>query len=281
MDANSIKPPTLETRPDAQKLKPIVGTLKPAKFISKDEPDQAGINCEKYLKQQTVGKKQTFKNHNVLNDTDKKDTELDYHIIGSGSSGNCVRIENVMIDIGLPYKYIKDDLYKTDIILITHCHSDHIKDNVFNRIRKEFPDIQIVGNHQVASRYELNYICNENTPFCIKGIEFLPFLGKHNVLCYGYIWKAKGYDIIYCTDSSDFDNSPDDMKYDYLFLESNHDQKKLAAIQKSGMYRKYGYNAYESGLRHCSTQRCMAFYYEHRKSKDSVLIELHKSERFY
>ena len=143
----------------------------------------------------------------------EKNQGLDYHIIGSGSSGNCVRIENVMIDIGLPYKHIKEDLYKTDVILITHTHTDHIKQTVFNRIRKEFPDITIVGNHQVATEYDVDFICYEGTPFEVKGIEFTPFLGKHNVLCYGYIWQDKGYDIIYCTDSSDFDNSPDDSRY--------------------------------------------------------------------
>lgn len=207
--------------------------------------------------------------------------EIDYHIIGSGSSGNCVRIENIMIDIGLPYKHIKEDLYDTDIILITHTHYDHIKDSVYRTIRKEFPNIKIAGNHEVAAKYDIDFICNEDTPFKMNEYTITPFRGKHNVLCYGYIWTVKGKDIIYCTDSSDFENSPQDKKYDYLFLESNHDHNKLMAISRQNQYKKYGYNAYQAGVRHCSTQKCLSFYYRHRKSKDSKLIELHKSDRFY
>ncbi len=37
--------------------------------------------------------------------------KLNYEILGSGSSGNCVVIEDMMVDIGLPYERIKENLY--------------------------------------------------------------------------------------------------------------------------------------------------------------------------
>jgi hypothetical protein len=41
------------------------------------------------------------------------------------------------------------------------------------------------------------------------------------------------------------------------------------------------YSPYLSGKRHLSTQQAKAFWYMHRRSADSELIELHKSARFY
>lgn len=67
-------------------------------------------------------------------------------------------------------------------------------------------------------------------------------------------------------------------QYDYFFIESNHDDKKLEAIRKQA---NRGYDPFISGKRHLSTKDCKTFYYTHRRSKDSRLIELHKSERFY
>lgn len=207
---------------------------------------------------------------------------LDYKIIGSGSSGNCIVIENVMIDCGLPFISIKESLYDIDVLLITHKHSDHIKDSTYNRIRKEFPNIITIANYEVAYKYDVDMICNEGVPVEAAGYIFLPFRGEHgDVLSYGYCWEYDDQKIIYATDMNNFDNAPD-IKFDYLFLESNHDEHKINAIESyyKGK-KKYGYDVYASAHRHCSTQKCLGYYYAHRKNKDSKLIELHKSSRFY
>lgn len=204
--------------------------------------------------------------------------ELEYTIIGSGSSGNCVVIENIMVDCGLPYKKIADYLYDIDYLLLTHIHSDHINSKTFNRIREEFPNITVIGNYEVAYLYDIDIICNANVPVEIDLYKFIPFEGEHNVLVYGYTWQRKGFEIIYATDMNNFENAPD-QKYDYLFLESNHDEKKLNAV--AGKTRQYGYDVFRAGKRHCSTQKCLGYYYAHRRNKNSQLIELHKSKRFY
>lgn len=205
--------------------------------------------------------------------------ELDYSIISSGSDGNCVRIGQTMIDIGVPYKHIKDELYLVKTLLITHKHTDHVRKATYERMRREFPDIEVVANWEVASLYDVDIICNEGFPIEVNGITYTPFRGNHNALCYGYTWNEEGYDIIYATDMRDFSGAPQDKKYDYMFLESNHDKHKLNAVLTSN--KKYGYDVYGAGIMHCSTQDCLAFYYMNRRSKDSELIELHKSSRFY
>lgn len=49
---------------------------------------------------------------------------MEYEILASGSSGNCVIINEIIaIDMGIPYRKLKD-YYKTiRLVLLTHVHS--------------------------------------------------------------------------------------------------------------------------------------------------------------
>lgn len=204
--------------------------------------------------------------------------ELDYHIIGTGSSGNAVRIENIMFDCGVPFSHMKEDLYKVDTLLITHSHSDHIKPATLERIRKEFPGITVFGNADVAYQYDVDMVVGSK-PFSLrKRRKIIPFDGVHDVPVTGYIVQMKGLNILYMTDTARV-NPPGDLLLDYIFLESNFDERKLR--QEAKRYKKHGYDPYLSVTRHLSTQKCKEFYYTHRRNEESKLIELHQSQRFY
>ncbi|WP_181897853.1 MBL fold metallo-hydrolase [Staphylococcus felis] len=203
---------------------------------------------------------------------------IDYKIIASGSKGNAVLINNVLVDCGVAFNKIKEHLYDVTILLLTHIHSDHIRPSTLNKIKKQFPHITIVGNYEVAQIYGVDEIINKNFPLEIKEYVFEAFECIHDVTTYGYVWNYKGVEIIYATDTNSLEHAPK-KQYDYLFLESNYDIVKLEAAR--GKVKKYGYDPYVSGLRHLSTKDCKTFYYLYRRNRDSVLIELHKSERFY
>lgn len=202
--------------------------------------------------------------------------KLNYQIVASGSKGNCVIIENFMIDCGVPFKQIKNYLYDIDYLLITHIHSDHIKIKTFEKIKQLFPNIKTIGNYEVACHVDIDIICNSN--YIIKDIpiEIIPFECIHDVLTYGYIWTMKKKRIIYATDTNNLNNVPENEKFDYFFIESNHDEDKIKLVVS-----KKGYDPKLSAMRHLSTQKAKAFYYLRRKNSKSKLIELHKSERFY
>jgi len=205
-------------------------------------------------------------------------TELDYNIIGTGSSGNAVRIENIMFDCGVPFSHMKEDLYKVDTLLITHSHSDHIKPATLERIRKEFPGITVFGNADVAYQYEVDMVVGTK-PFTLrKRRKIIPFDGVHDVPVTGYVVQMKGLNILYMTDTARV-NPPGDLLLDYIFLESNFDERKLR--QEAKRYKRNGYDPYLSVTRHLSTQKCKEFYYIHRRNAESKLIELHQSTRFY
>jgi hypothetical protein len=202
---------------------------------------------------------------------------INFEIISSGSKGNCIKIENVMIDCGVGFKQIKDHLYDIKYLLITHKHQDHLKMPTLLSIMENFPHIKIIGNYEVYEQAPVMIIANAGFELVFDDYTFNCFECVHDVLTYGYYWRCKGQDIIYCTDTGSMENAPD-QQFDYFFLESNHDEQKLAAAAGD---KKGRYDPFLSGKRHLSTQECKAYFYMHRKGIESRLIELHKSSRFY
>lgn len=210
---------------------------------------------------------------------------MEYEIIASGSSGNCVVIGNIMVDCGVSYNRLKERLFDVDYLIITHIHTDHLKETTYERIRKQFPNIVVITNWQVSEKLngDVDVVVDIGEITEVGEYSFETFEAIHDVVNCGYCWSVEEngetIDIIYVTDTEDLAHAPD-REFDYLFLESNHDENILNAIKKNAR-KKYGYDAYGHGLRHCSTQKCKAYYYKHRKSENSELIELHKSSRFY
>ena len=64
---------------------------------------------------------------------------MKYKIVSTGSQGNCVIINDVMVDCGVPFKDIEEDLYTMKYILLTHIHSDHINRTTLTKNKKEVP----------------------------------------------------------------------------------------------------------------------------------------------
>lgn len=202
---------------------------------------------------------------------------MKYEILASSSSGNCVIINDVMIDCGISFSKLKKKLYKIRYLLLTHIHTDHINTTALRNIKEQFPRIKVIGNYEVHQTHGVDIISNSGYPVKTKHYEFLPFEGVHDVIVQGFTWKFENNKIIYITDTATLKHAPKD-KYDYLFLESNHDKDLIEKIRDK---RKGTYSPYLSAKRHLSTQDCRLFYYLNRANKDSKLIELHKSSRFY
>lgn len=219
-----------------------------------------------------------FENGDRGNDAESICSTLDYHIIGSGSTGNAVRIGKVMIDCGMPYKDMKEDLYKCDTLLITHIHTDHLKKQTFLSILSDFPRIKTFANPTVAYQIYINEVISTYPFKTPSGLVITPYEGRHDTEVTYFTWEQNSQNIIYATDTNLVEN-PNRIKFDYLFLESNYDEQKLNEIAKQ--YARKGYDPWTSSHRHLSTQQSKAFYYMNRRSPESHWIELHKSGRFY
>jgi ribonuclease BN (tRNA processing enzyme) len=203
---------------------------------------------------------------------------MNYKILSSGSKGNCVIVnDEIMFDCGIAFNKMKEELYGIKYLLITHVHSDHLNKLTLQQIMSKFPTIKIIGNYEVHQAMHTNIIANAGFDIVTKDYTFTPFEAVHDVLTYGFTFHVGDKRVIYCTDTANLNNAPEG-PYDYFFIESNHDEQKLK--QAINEY-KGTYSPFLSGKRHLSTQQAKAFYYLHRRSRESELIELHKSARFY
>lgn len=205
---------------------------------------------------------------------------IDYKIISTGSKGNCVIIGDIMLDCGVPFSKIKEHLYQVKTLLITHIHSDHLNVKTLASIQRLFPHIKVYSHYetyQSAPGTKIGLI-NAGYEFTAGEYKIMPFECVHDVICYGYTWEVEGQRVIYATDTSTLNQAPKE-KYDYMFIESNYDEKKLEAI--GATFAKRGYDPFKNAKRHLSMQQCKTFYYLNRRDKESVLVELHQSARFY
>lgn len=203
---------------------------------------------------------------------------IKYHIIGSGSKGNSVVIGDVMVDCGLAFKKLQPYLYDIKYLLITHSHGDHVKETTLNRIKKMFPKITIISNYEVHQLYGVDIVANTNIPVVTRHYTFLPFHVKHDVYCFGYRFNMNDQEIVYVTDAAELPEFDEDYRVDMFFLESNHDPVKVA---QAARYGRHSFHAIHGSSRHLSHDQAKAFYYMHRRDRDSFWEELHKSEKFY
>lgn len=206
----------------------------------------------------------------------KKD--LDYNVIATGSGGNAVRIENILMDAGIPYSKLKNELNKVKYVVYTHKHTDHFNLTTYLRIRENFPYIQVIGNWEIGSLVKLDHIINAGYPIQVGEYLFNACQVEHDVLTYAYYFKVKGYDVLFATDLANTDSLPN-KKFDYIFLESNYDEDVIKQVKNKHYGRYYPY--LDSTTRHLSRQQNLAYFYIHKKDTDSELVELHMSKRFY
>ena len=187
---------------------------------------------------------------------------MNYKIISTGSKGNCCILhEDVMVDCGVPYSKIKNELIQVKYLVDNTYTSRSYASQDHQTDCNNFPRIKMIGNYEVHDVYNCNIIANAGFDIVTDDYVFHPFEFVHDVLCYGYTWEWNGQSIIYATDTSTLDNAPAG-KYDWLFLESNHDENKLEQVRDQ---HHGSYNPYVSGKRHLCTQQAKTFYYSNRK----------------
>ena len=209
---------------------------------------------------------------------------LNYNIIASGSSGNAVRIGNIMIDCGIPFKKMKEELYKVDFLLITHNHSDHLNKITLNHITEEFPNIKIYSTYKVA-RINKNVVAinTDYLPIWLKECEMYAIEVPHNTITFAYVLLFPDFNVLYATDLKRTDELEEfteekHLKYDYVFLEANYDDYKIEGVRTEWHGQ---YNAYiDSTSRHLSKDQSLKFFVKY-KTEGGEHIELHRSKRFY
>lgn len=175
---------------------------------------------------------------------------FDINIIGTGSSGNCIVInDELVIDIGLSYSTLKGvlDNPNTAAIFVTHRHIDHLQPSNINQLRINRPwaiKYKLYTNANVLEKIRetktlANFsvgnpdkqIIDEHSHFEIKTknhtYDIRTFKLVHDVPNQGFVIKNElGESLIYATDTETMEYAPNE-KFDYILVEGNYDEDKV------------------------------------------------------
>lgn len=216
---------------------------------------------------------------------------MTYNIIATGSKGNSVLYKDsdfgttFLIDLGIPYKEVKEYLNNVNVIFLTHRHSDHFDRSTITRVGREHPDIiLVVPEHLVEEVKELNYagrifVIENNRKFKYDSIIIETVTLFHDVPNIGYkIITANNFKLIHCTDTGSISHI-NAKGYDLYAIEHNY--KETDMLEKIKRKINDGLFAYEvrSKENHLSFDQAESWIESQRKSNSQV-IKLHISS-FY
>jgi ribonuclease BN (tRNA processing enzyme) len=68
---------------------------------------------------------------------------MNYNIISTGSQGNAIVLNNIiLLDCGVPFRSLKDVYKDLKIVLLTHIHGDHFNKTTIRKLAAERPTLR-------------------------------------------------------------------------------------------------------------------------------------------
>lgn len=188
---------------------------------------------------------------------------LKIKILGSSSKGNSYVLENddtmIMLDCGVDYRKIKDNISCDSLlgIVITHEHHDHCK--AISKL-KDYINCSVYSHKDVLDILPIIEPMKKeifaNQKFDIGSFTLLPFEVKHDVINYGFLIKdnISNHKLVYITDCGEIPNIQ--LKdIDTFLIETNYNQEWLS--EKSELEVKDLRNL--KGYGHLSVQEAIMF----------------------
>ena len=180
---------------------------------------------------------------------------MNYKIINSGSDGNAIIINDViLIDCGVSYKKLKDYINYLKIVLLTHIHHDHFKKSTIRKLVSNRPTLRFgccewlvqelidcgvnkrnIDVYEIGKKYD--YLM-----FSLIAIKLY-----HDVPQCGYRLFMNNKKLIYATDTKTLDGITA-KDYDVYLIEGNYENEEELHN------RSYGYD-YESRVKNTHLSR--------------------------
>lgn len=195
---------------------------------------------------------------------------MNYKIISTGSKGNALLLENmVLVDCGIPFNKISEYYKNIKLVLLTHIHSDHFNKSTISKLAILRPSLRFGCCEWLVEELIKCGVKKTNIDVYKIGIKYTylstlsiqPILLYHNVEQCGYRVFINGNKCIYCTDTNSVEGISA-KNYDYYFIEANHTEQEIEErIREKQELGLYAYE-YEAKYNHLSKEKCDKFLLE-------------------
>lgn len=157
---------------------------------------------------------------------------MTYKVISSGSHGNAILYDSILIDIGIPFNKIKPYINDIGLVLLTHEHLDHININTLKNLQFERPSLRIgccnwmldyVEGLKNIDVFEVGKYYNYDN-FTIS-----PVLLYHDIPNCGYRISIDGFQIFHATDTAHLEGI-EAHNYDLYAIEHNYNEDTINEI---------------------------------------------------
>ena len=187
------------------------------------------------------------------NEIERKVSSITYQILTTGSKGNAILIDNILIDAGLTTKKLKTLVSFDDIehVFVSHKHSDHfdkplIRAFITNGTQVYLPEgvrEKLDEEGKLDWReYDNVHAIPDNCEFECGDYHVTAVPQKHwDIVNYAYVLTKGDERYLYSTDLDTLE--PSDLgeglyglgKFDVIFLEGNYDEEWLREYIVSGV----------------------------------------------
>jgi len=240
-----------------------------------------GVNRKRFITGEvTAGRDRQIK--------DRVQHMIDYNIISSSSKGNAIVLnKTILLDVGVPFKSLKDVYSDLQLVLCTHQHSDHFNKRTIKRLAQERPTLRFgcckwLVKDLVDSNVSINNIdvFEFNHVYGYNDRLITPFSLPHNVPNTGYhiFIDSLCSDVFYATDTNSLDHVGKIGESCTLYLiEANYTEQEIKErIKRKEEAGEYVYE-YDVIDNHLSKEKADKFLYANMGT-DSVYIYLHQHE---
>lgn len=162
--------------------------------------------------------------------------EHNYNIVATGSSGNCIIIDNfIALDMGVPFKKVLPYYKKLKLVFISHCHIDHLCKKTIKKLAFERPTLKFcVGKYLVQILIDLGvkpnniFVLDYPNVYDLGAIKIQCFKLYHDVPNQAFLitFKKDNYSVFYAVDTNSLEGIT--AKYcDLYLIEGNYDEEEM------------------------------------------------------